>query len=85
MSFSCALYACQLNRTKGQEKFEDTKGIIRIRITKKTRQHNTKEKVQKGQTMICKPLFRKLKNEQHELLSKPRVTHVLCLMQKVSA
>jgi hypothetical protein len=34
-------------RTKGQEEFEDTKGAIRIRISKKNRQQTTKEKVQK--------------------------------------
>jgi hypothetical protein len=44
MSFSCALYTCQLKRTKGPEKLEDTKGIIRIRISKKNRQHNDQKK-----------------------------------------
>jgi hypothetical protein len=32
-----------------QEEFEDTKGVIRIRISEKNRQHNDqKEKVQKN-------------------------------------
>jgi hypothetical protein len=30
-----------------EEEFEDTKGVIRIRISKKNRQHNGKKKVQK--------------------------------------
>ena len=30
--------------TKGQEEFEDTKGAIRIRISKKNRQHNGQKK-----------------------------------------
>jgi hypothetical protein len=34
--------------TNWQEEFEDTKGVIRIRISKKNRQHNgQKKKVQK--------------------------------------
>ena len=28
------------NGTKGQEEFDDTKGVDRIRISKKNRQHN---------------------------------------------
>ena len=40
MSFSCALYACQLKRTKGQEKFEDING-------KEQTPQWPKEKVQK--------------------------------------
>jgi hypothetical protein len=36
-------------RTKGrQEEFEDTKGAIRIRISKKNRQHNDRKKRTKG-------------------------------------
>ena len=34
-------------RTKGQEEFEDTKGVIRIRISKKKRQHNDQKKKDK--------------------------------------
>jgi hypothetical protein len=33
--------------TKGQEEFEDTKGVIRIRISKKNRQHNDQKKKDK--------------------------------------
>jgi len=36
-----------------KEEFEDSKGVIRIRISKKNRQHNgLKEKVQKGKQNI---------------------------------
>jgi hypothetical protein len=31
-------------RTKGQEEFEDAKGVIRILISKKNRQHNGRKK-----------------------------------------
>jgi hypothetical protein len=34
------------------EELEDTKGAIRIRISKKNRQHNGKRKSTKGQTTI---------------------------------
>ena len=34
-------------RTKGQEEFEDIKGVIRIRISKKNRQHNDQKKKDK--------------------------------------
>jgi hypothetical protein len=39
-----------------QEEFDDTKRVIRIRISKKDRQHNEwpKEKSTKGQTTIYK-------------------------------
>jgi hypothetical protein len=41
--------------TKGQEEFEDTKGVIRIRISK-NRQHNgQKEKVQKDKKRLKIP------------------------------
>ena len=34
-------------RTKEQEEFEDSKGAIRIRISKKNRQHNDRKKKDK--------------------------------------
>jgi len=37
-----------------QEEFEDTKGAIRIRISKKDREHNGQKKKDKGQTTINK-------------------------------
>ena len=36
------------------EEFEDTKGVIRIRISKKNRQHNGKKKVQKDKQRSTK-------------------------------
>jgi hypothetical protein len=49
------------------EEHEDTKGIIRIRKSKKDRKHNgqmVKRKRTKGQTTICKKIHRKLKIKQ---------------------
>ena len=45
-----------LNLGFDQEEFDDTKRVIRIRISKKDRQHNEwpKEKSTKGQTTIYK-------------------------------
>jgi hypothetical protein len=40
--------------TPPEEEFEDTKGLIRIRISKKNRQHNGQKKINKGQTTIYK-------------------------------
>jgi hypothetical protein len=37
-----------------KEEFEDTKGAIIIRISKKNRQHNAKRKSTKGQTTMNK-------------------------------
>jgi hypothetical protein len=34
-------------RTKEQEEFEDAKGVIRIRISKRNRQHNGRKKKDK--------------------------------------
>jgi hypothetical protein len=42
-------------------KVEDTKGVIRIRRSKKDKSKKTK-----GQTIIYKTLHRKLKIDQHE-------------------
>ena len=47
--------------------FEDTKEVIRSRKSKKNRQYNgQKKKRTKGQTLISKILYRKLKNGQNE-------------------
>jgi hypothetical protein len=44
------------NLHKHWEVFEDTKGVIRIRKSKKYKQHNgQKKKKPKGQTTISKP------------------------------
>ena len=54
---------CQPSQSKtGEEVFEDTKGVIRIRKSKMAKRKSTN-----GQTTICKTLHRKLKIEQHEL------------------
>ena len=37
-----------------QEEFEDTKGVIRIRVSKKNRQHNGQKNMHKRQTAIYK-------------------------------
>ena len=47
-----------------QEEFEDTKGAIIIRISKKNRQHNGKKKVQKD----------KQRSTKHGYKTKDRVT-----------
>ena len=47
------------------EKFEDTKGAIRIRISKKNRQHNGQKKVQKDKQRSTKHAY-KTKIEKHE-------------------
>jgi predicted component of viral defense system (DUF524 family) len=50
-----------------KEEFEDTKGVIRIRISKKDKTIQwKKEKRTKGQTMIYKTLHRKLKIEKRD-------------------
>jgi hypothetical protein len=46
-----------------EDEFEDTKGVIRIRKSKKGRQHNDQKKKDKRTIMIFK---RKPKIEQHE-------------------
>ena len=47
--------------------FEDVKGVIGSRKSKKDRQHNAQKKKDKTQTSIYKTLHRKLKIEQYEL------------------
>ena len=46
--------ACTRRKHGFQQEFEDTKVIIRIRISKKNRQHNGQKKNPKGQTTIYK-------------------------------
>jgi hypothetical protein len=43
-----------LKSESSEEKFEDTKGAMRNRISKKNRQHNGQKKSTKGQTTINK-------------------------------
>jgi len=44
-----------------QEEFEDTKGAIRIRISKKNRQHNGKKKRYKSTNNNLQTIYIKLK------------------------
>ena len=46
-----------------QEEFEDTKGAIRIRISKKNRQHNGQKKKDKGTNNDLQNIHIKLKIE----------------------
>jgi hypothetical protein len=48
-----------------EDEFEDTKVVIRIRISK-NRQHNGQKKKYKRTKQICKTLHIKLKIEYHE-------------------
>jgi hypothetical protein len=50
-----------------QRKYEDTKGVIRIRKSKKNRQHNGQKKKNKRTNNHLQQLNRTLKIEQHEL------------------
>ena len=54
-------------RTKGQEEFEDTKGVIRIRKWKKDRQYNGQKKKDKGTNNNLQNTHIKLNIEYHEL------------------
>jgi hypothetical protein len=51
-----------------QEEFEDTKGVIRNRISKKDRQHNGQQKKYKGT---------KQRSTKHTHKTKDRVTRTL--------
>ena len=46
-----------------QEKFEDTKGVIRIRILKKNRQHNGQKKKDKWTNNDLQNIYIELKIE----------------------
>jgi hypothetical protein len=54
--FESQIYRLQIRQTISiLEEFEDTKGVIQIRISKKNKQHNgQKKKSKKGQTTIYK-------------------------------
>jgi hypothetical protein len=55
------------------EEFEDAKGVIRIRILKKNRQHNDQKKKYKGTNNDLQNIHIKLKIESHEPHKKPGV------------
>ena len=46
-----------------EDKFEDTKGLIRIRKSKKNRQHNGQKKIGKKDNNDLQNILRKLKIE----------------------
>jgi hypothetical protein len=52
--------------TKGQEEFEDTKGVIRIRISERNKQHNGQKKKYKRTNNDLQNIHIKLKIEKHE-------------------
>jgi hypothetical protein len=49
-----------------EEEFEDTKGAIRIRISKKNRQHSGQKKKYKRTNNDQQNIYIKLKVEKHE-------------------
>jgi hypothetical protein len=63
--------------TTTKEEFEDTKGLIRIRISKKNRQHNGQQKKDKQRStkhtlcINCKVLTRRVSLVEQELLTLP--------------
>ena len=56
-----------------KEEFEDTKGVIRIRISKKNRQHNDQKKKYKRTNNDLQNIHIELKIEEHEPHLKPGV------------
>ena len=56
-----------------KEEFEDTKGVIRIRILKKNRQHNGQAKKYKRTNNDLQNIHIKLKIEKYEPHLKPGV------------
>jgi hypothetical protein len=68
-----------------KEEFEDTKGVIRIRISKENRQHMytmAKRKSTKGQTTIYKTIY--LEPSKEEMTEYPvmRITRT-CISMRV--
>jgi len=59
-------YKKRYNKHLIQEEFEDTKGVIRIRKSKKNRQHNSQKKKNKGTNNDLQNIHIKLKTEKHE-------------------
>jgi hypothetical protein len=59
-----------------EEEFADTKGVTRIRITKKNRQHNGQKKKDKRTNTDLQNMHIKLEIEQHEPHQNRGLTHV---------
>jgi hypothetical protein len=55
-----------MSRIPVQEEFEDTKGIIKIRMSMKNRQHNGQKKKYKRTNNDLQSMHIKLKIEQYE-------------------
>ena len=56
-----------------KEEFEDTKGVIRNRLSKKNKQHNDQKKKYKRTNNYLQNTHRKLKIEYHQSHSNPGV------------
>jgi hypothetical protein len=54
-----------------KEEFEDTKGVIRIRISKKNRQHNGQKKKYKRTNSELQKIHIRLNMEHHQPYWKP--------------
>ena len=62
---------------KLQDKFEDTKGVIRIHKSKKGRQHNDQKKKAKGTNNNLQNITHKTKDRVTRTPLKPRGKHLL--------
>ena len=60
-----------MSRIPVQEEFEDTKGVIKIRMSMKNRQHNGQKKKYKRTNNDLQSMHIKLKIEQYEPHQKP--------------
>jgi hypothetical protein len=82
------LYWLTKNVLIAEEEFEDIKGVIRIRKSKKDRQHNGQNKKTKGQTTIYKTLRIKyrssntnfIKNRKGKQFRSTHATHRVTLV-----
>ena len=64
-TIATSLNKCNIGHLS-QEEFEDTEGAIRIRLSKKNRQHNGQKKEYKRTNNDLQNMHIKLKIEQHE-------------------
>ena len=55
-------YICELEQPFHNDEFENNKRVMRIRKSKKDRQHNVQRKMRKGQTKIYKKTMQKTKD-----------------------
>jgi len=59
----CKISKANRTKSQGEEEFEDTKGVIRIRISKKNKQHNGQKKKYKRTNNDIQNIHIKLKIE----------------------